>query len=259
MRSLWVLRSAVLLGAVAVCAFGAGPAGASGGRTVCPSGGISHTTIHGGLIVKGDMLCPIDHSTITGGVIITGGSDIDLESSKVLGGVRVRPGGEVEIGASLFGGTKTVSTVRGGVHLRRPIDWDIESARIFGGVSVRGGVDPQHGPTFCGNTVYGGMRVRNVTAAITWIGDPTDRLTDVFVCERNRIHGTLRITNSSGFEVEGNHVTGSVILRASQVELNGNRIRGSLLCQRGATIMQPEDTSDPHGNTVRGVNTCRAS
>ena len=255
-----VIRSIGIVGglAVVVCVAGALPVGAATARTVCPAQGISHQTINGGLIVTGNMLCPINASVIHGGIVITGGSNIDLERSTVTGGIWVRPRGEVEIGTTLFGGTKTVSTVWGGVHLRRPVDWDIESARIFGGFSARGGVDPQVSPTFCGNTVHDGMRVRNVTAAVSWIGDPTDRLTDVFVCERNRIHGTLRVSNSTGFEIEGNRVSGSVILRASGVELNGNRIRGSLLCQRGARLLRPEDPTDAHRNWVGGQNTCRA-
>ena len=238
----------------------AGSAGAhsSDGRLVCPKAGIIDMTVRGGVIVKGNVFCQIRHSTVRGGIVITRGSDIDLESSRVTGGIWVRAGGEVEIGTDLFAGTKTVSRVHGGLHLTRPIDWDIESARISGGVAIRGGVSPEASPTFCGNTVWGGVRVRGTTfATSSWIGDPTEPLTDTFgPCRGNRIHGTLRLVRTTGFEVEGNHVTGSVALRASTLELNGNRITGSLLCQAHTRLTHREDPSDPRGNRVGGRNTC---
>jgi hypothetical protein len=239
----------------------AAPGALAAAKNVCPPGGASHTTFNGGLLVTGDNYCLLEHVTVHGGVTVVSGSDVDLENSTVTGGVNVRPGGEIEAGLSLFlTGARSPSTVRGGIRLNRPVDWDIETAHVYGGVKINQlKIVPQihfQQPTFCGDTVYGGMSVRDVRArTMTWIGDPREVLAGHLTCFRNHIHGSLSIQNSSTVIVEGNQVTGSVFLKASTLELNGNRIGGSLFCRPGTTIL-PGESPDPSGNTVGGANTC---
>jgi hypothetical protein len=248
------LSAAATLAVAAQAIGGASPGALAASRTVCPPGGASHTTFNGGLLVSGNNYCLLDHVTVNGGVTVVSGSDVDLENSTVNGRVSVRPGGEIEVGVSLFSGVRSPSTVRGGIRLNHPVDWDIETAHVDGGVRITGGVDAF--PTFCGNTVYGGMSVRDVSAAMTWIGDPGETLGGgELTCLRNRIHGSLVLENSATFVVEGNRVTGSVFLTGSTLELNGNTIGGSLFCRDGTTIL-PGESPDPSGNTVGGANTC---
>jgi hypothetical protein len=260
LRCVWLSVAAACALAVAGVALAA-PGALAATNNVCPPGGVSHTTFHGGLLVTGNNYCLLDHVTVHGGVTVTSGSDVDLENSSVTGGVSVRPGGEIEVGISLFStGARSPSTVRGGIRLNQPVDWDIETAHIYGGVKINQlRIVPQvpfQQPTFCGNTVYGGMSVRGVSARqITFIGDPGEVLAGHLTCFRNRIHGSLSIQNSSTVVVEGNRVTGSVLLKASTVELNGNKIGGSLLCRTGTTIL-PGEAPDPSGNMVGGANTC---
>jgi hypothetical protein len=253
LRCVWLSVAATLAVTAAQAVGSASTEALAATRTVCPPGGASDTTYNGGLLVSGNNYCLLSHVTVHGGVTVAAGSDVDLENSTVTGGVHVRPGGEIEVGVSLFSGVRSPSTVRGGIRLNHPVDWDIETAHIYGGVRITGGVKVF--PTFCGNTVYGGISVRDVSAAMTWMGDPGETLGGQLTCLRNHIHGTLRIANSSTFVVEGNHVTGSVFLTGSTLELNGNRIGGSLHCTGGTTIL-PGESPDPSGNTVRGANTC---
>jgi hypothetical protein len=253
LRYVWLSVAATLVVAAAQATGGASPEALAATRTVCPPGGASHTTFNGGLLVTGNNYCLLDHVTVNGGVTVTSGSDVDLENSTVNGGVRIRPGGEIEVGVSLFAGVRSPSTVRGGIRMKRPVDWDIETAHVYGGVRITGGVKAF--PTFCGNTVFGGMSVRDVSTAMTFIGDPGETLAGELTCLRNRIHGSLSIENSATLVVEGNRVTGSVFLNASTLELNGNRIGGSLFCSAGTVILPPEPP-DPSGNTVGGSNTC---
>jgi hypothetical protein len=239
----------------------AAPGALAATKNVCPPGGASHTTFNGGLLVTGNNYCLLEHVTVHGGVTVVSGSDVDLENSAVTGGVNVRPGGEIEVGISLFlTGARSPSTVRGGIRLSQPVDWDIETAHVYGGVKINQlkivPQDPSQQPTFCGDTVYGGMSVRDVPArTMTWIGDPGEVLAGHLNCFRNHIHGSLSIQNSSTVVVEGNQVTGSVFLKASTLELNGNKIGGSLFCRPGTTIL-PGESPDPSGNTVGGANTC---
>jgi hypothetical protein len=251
MKKSLAAATAFALAVAGVALFAPGALAAT--KNVCPPGGASNTTFDGGLLVTGNNYCLLDHVTVNGGVTVVSGSDVDLENSTVNGGVSVRPGGEIEVGVSLFGGVRSPSTVRGGVRLTRPVDWDIETAHVYGGVRITGGVSAL--PTFCGNTVFGGMSVRDVSAANTWIGDPGETLAGELTCLRNRIHGSLSIKNSAKLVVEGNRVTGSVFLKGSTLELNGNKIGGSLFCSAGTVILPPEPP-DPSGNTVRGANTC---
>jgi hypothetical protein len=251
MKKSLAAAAAFVVAAAGVALFAPGALAAT--KNVCPPGGASHTTFNGGLLVTGDNYCLLDHVTVHGGVTVVAGSDVDLENSTVNGGVRIRPGGEIEVGVSLFAGVRSPSTVRGGIRMKRPVDWDIETAHVYGGVRITGGVKVF--PSFCGNTVYGGMSVRDVSAAITQIGDPGEILAGELTCLGNRIHGSLSVENSSTLEVEGNRVTGSVFLKASTLELNGNRIGGSLFCTDGTTIL-PGESPDPSGNTVGGANTC---
>ena len=254
MRRLFALATVAgmtLLGLVAVGA----PAASGATRTVCPPGGASNTTYNGGLLVTDNNFCSLDHVTVNGGIVVDSGSDVDLETSTVHGGVVVTPGGEIEVGISLFSGITTHSVVTGGLRLRRPVDWDIETATISGGVRIVGGV--RFSPTICGNTIKGGLTVAGVETEETWIGDPESEEGIIAgrPCEGNRISGSLSLTSSSGFDVEGNVVGGSVLLRSSTLDLNGNRIRGSLLCSKGTVIFPPE-APDPSGNSVHGKNTC---
>lgn len=253
--------AAVAASALAAASFALSAPGAlAAAQNVCPPGGAAHTTFNGGLLVTGHNYCLLGHVTVHGGVTVAAGSDVDLENSTVTGGVDIRPSGEIEVGISLFSGVRSSSTIRGGIRLDDPVDWDIETAHIYGGVKINKlKIVPQfpaQQPTFCGNTIYGGMSVRGVSArTVTWIGDPGEVLAGELTCLRNHIHGVLSIQDSSTVVVEGNHVSGSVFLRASTVELNGNTIGGGLFCTAGTTIL-PGESRDPSGNTVRGANTC---
>lgn len=237
------------------------PPAAIAGPTICPPGGASNTTISGGLQVTDGNYCLLDHVTVHGTIVVEAGGVVDLENSTVCGGVRVLRGGEIEIGLSRFFEAPSFSTVHGGLRLDHPVDWDIETARIMGGVRINGLLhvfSPE--PTFCGNTVSGGMHVANVSIpppGETFIGDPEpDEGLFGGPCEGNRIYGSLLMSHTrSGYEVEGNVVTGSVILRDSRLQLNGNAIGGSLICSH-AMLLPPEFDSDPSGNSVRGRNTC---
>jgi hypothetical protein len=207
-------RVATVIGCV--IALTAWSAPAAGARTMCPSSGLSNTTIRSGLVVPPGY-CLLDHVRVFGGVVVYG--QVELESSYISGGVHLRPGGEIELGASIFGGDRTVTTVHGGLHLTHPVDWDIENGLIYGGVHIRGGVDPHASPTFCGNTVHGTMSVRNVTAGIAWIGDPSeDVLFEGGPCTGNTIKGSLLVLNSSLVHIEGNHVTGHTRTTGSRTE-----------------------------------------
>ncbi len=223
---------------------------------VCPARGFSNTTINVDVVVAAGTYCLLDNVTINGTLIVHGVGDLE-GSSLVSAGVRVRPGGELEVGASLFGGTVSKVTIRGGLSFNNPVDWDIETAHIYGGVTINQYIAPPGtAPSFCGNTVYGGMTVRNAYTTITWIGDPGENLAGELTCRPNRIHGSLSISDSFTFVVEGNWVSRSVLLNASTVELNGNQIGGNLLCTGGTVILPPESPDDPSGNTVGGSNTC---
>lgn len=235
----------------------AAPQALSATQNVCPDGGVSDTTYQGGLLVTGDNFCSLGHVTVNGGITVDAGGVVDLENSTVTGGVKVRPGGEIEVGISLFGGDLTTSTVYGGITLDDPKDWDIETAHIYGGVRIDHYTAPSSDwrPTFCGNTVYGGMSLTDATVSLTYIGDPGEKIAGELRCRRNTIYGSLSITGSSTLAVEGNRVTGSVSLDSSTLELNGNTIGGSLLCT-GGTVILPGESPDPSGNTVGGSNTC---
>jgi hypothetical protein len=238
--------------AVAALFLAVTPGAVAGTQTICPDGGLSNTTINGGLLVTNDNFCTLDQVTVNGGVTVVAGSDVDLENSTVYGGVNITPGGEIEVDlGSVFGDTPAFSTVYGGITLTNPNDWDIETARISGGVTVNGASLNQ--PTFCGNTVVGNVSFRDVSVDVTYFGDPVD---EFFACGGNTISGSLSLTNSSFFEAEGNTVGGSVSLSASTLEFNGNTIGGGLFCSNGTVIVPGEDPADPTGNTVSGANTC---
>jgi hypothetical protein len=218
---------------------------------VCPPGGLFDTTVRGGLLVTNDNYCILDGVTVYGGVTIVAGSDVDLEGATVTGGVHVLPGGEIEVDpGSVFGDNPRVSTIRGGMTLRSAVDWDIETARISGAVRILGGAEAN--PTFCGNTIMGGLTVQNVSTSATWFGDPAD---EDFECPGNTVTGSVSIRGSSFLEFEGNRIGGSIDLEGSTLEANGNHIGGSLLCSGGTTIVAGEP-GDPSGNTVHGSNTC---
>jgi hypothetical protein len=245
----------------AIAAFAAFTPGAvAATKTVCPDGGVSNTTINGGLEVTDGNYCILANDTINGGITIDYGGDIELDNSTVNNGITVNPRGEIEVNpGSIFGGTFTTSTINGGITLNQPDDWDIETAHISGGVTFNGILPPfppftNSQPTFCGNTVIGSVSMRDVSEdfmSFPTTGDPTDE----FGCPGNTISGSLSISNSPG-EVEGNSVGGSVFLSGSTLEVNGNTIGGSLFCSNGTVILPGEDPADPTSNTVRGANTC---
>jgi hypothetical protein len=236
--------------AALVVVFAPGAAGQT--RTVCPDGGVSNATIDGGLLVRGGNYCVLANDTISGGITILAGGDIELDGSTVYGGINVTPGGEIEVDpGSLFGDNPTTSTIYGGITLNNAFDWDIETANIVGVVYFNG-LSAASFPTFCGNTVTGAVRMRNVSPDVTWLGDPVD---EFFDCGGNTINGILSISNSSFLEVEGNTVNGSVFLDSSTLELNGNTISGSLVCSSG-TVIAPGQPGDPSGNSVGGANGC---
>jgi hypothetical protein len=254
------LAAAAAFAAIAAIVAVFTPASVAATRTICPPGGVSDTTINGGLEVTDGNYCVLANDTINGGITIVFGGDIELDNSTVNNGITVLPGGEIEVNpGSVFGGDFTTSTINGGITLNQPDDWDIETATIRGGVTFNGivpplGPFPQSFPTFCGNTVIGSVSMRDINApfmSFPTTGDPTDE----FGCPGNTISGSLSISNSPG-EVEGNSVGGSVFLSGSTLEFNGNTIGGSLFCSKGTVILPGEDPSDATGNTVRGANTC---
>src|SRR5438874_7842927 len=157
-RTMTAIAAACVLSTIAFLLLPASVASAAT-RNVCSSGGLSDTTLYGGLFVTGDNYCTLDHVTVNGGIVVDGGSDVDLESSVVHGGVLVTPGGEIEVGVSLFRGVRTTSTVYGGITLHSPTDWDIETAHIFDGVTITNQTAPAGaGSSFGGNDVFGGLR-----------------------------------------------------------------------------------------------------
>jgi hypothetical protein len=141
--------------------------------------------------------------------------------------------------------------VYGGIILNKPVDWDIETANIVGPVIFNGLTAPSQ-PTFCGNTVAGGVKMWNVAADVTFFGDPGD---EDFECPGNTINGVLSIAHSSFLELEGNTVNGSMFLDSSALELNGNTISGSLVCTGDTEILDGQP-GDPSGNAVGASNTC---
>lgn len=247
----YLAAAAAVAAVAAICVLAPGALAAA--QTVCPPGGISDTTITGGLLVTGDNYCLLYNDTINGGVTIQGGSDIELDASTVSGGITVMPDGEIEANpGSVFGDTPTTSTVYGGITLNNPNDWDIETTTVFGGLSVDG-ANPENQPSFCGNHIIGSVGIRNVSFPVSWFGDSTDEFVD---CPGNTISGSFSLTNASFFEVEGNSIGGSVFLNASDLQFNGNTVGGSLICSNGTTVESGSDQGDPSGNTVGGKNTC---
>jgi hypothetical protein len=231
------------------------PSALAGTGTVCPPGGLSDTTVNGGLLVtpSSESYCLLQNDKINGGITILAGADIELDASTVNNGILVKPGGEIEANpCSVFcdsGGT--TSTVNGGITLNSPVDWDIETTTIVGSFVVNGA--NESGPTFCGNHIIGNAQIRNVSVVLSWFGDPADEFVD---CPGNTISGSLSLTNSSFFEMEANTIGGSAFLNASDLQFNGNTIGGSLICSNGTTIESGTDQGDPTGNTVRGANNC---
>ncbi len=250
MRKYLAAAASVAAVTVAVALFV--PGALAGTQTVCPPGGLSNTTVNGGLLVTNDNYCVLYNDTIKGGITILAGSDIELDASTVNNGITVMPGGEVEANpGSVFGGTPTTSTVNGGITLNNPVDWDIETTKIVGNFTINGA--NSFFPTFCGNHIIGNAQIRNVAVDFTAFGDPVD---EGFDCGGNTISGSLSLTNSSFFEMEGNTIGGSAFLNGSDLQFNANTIGGSLLCSNGTTIESGSDQGDPTGNTASGANTC---
>lgn len=267
---------AVLVAALAACSQEqriAGPTGfpadLSTKRLSCPSVGTPEpgAIVQGGLEVNG--YCLLDHVTVNDGIMVDPGGNVELESSLVNGGIVVSACGDIEVDLSDHP-TGETSTINGDVKATATTDCpsggfsdlDIWTARINGKLSISGSY--LGGPSVCGNQITGNVILDHVTSVHPfWLGD----LDGAFGCAGNTIVGTLSVSNSLAvgvgrtLEVEANHVTGSVLLSASTLELNENTIGGSLKCSNGVVILPPApsspgEDSDPSGNTVRGANTC---
>ena len=230
----------------------------------CPSGGAPGPgdVVSGGIEVDGE--CILDHVTVAAGIVVDPGGDLELESSTVAGGIVVSACGELDVDfADHTAPTGETSTIKGDIVLTASTDCpsggfsdlDLWTARVAGKVVVRGNY--LGGPTICDNQISGDVVLDHATSVHPfWLGDPD------FSCPGNTIGGTLSVRGSESvgtgrtLEVEANHVTGSVLLSASRLELNENTIGGSLLCTNGTVVLTREPDDDPVGNTVRGRNTC---
>ena len=231
-----------------------------GGTSRCWSGGTPPAgpvpPVTGGLTIDGT--CILKNNTIYGGLTVAGTGAVSLQGGTVSGGITVQPGGELDVNATTNGAgvfTGTTSAVFGGIGINNPFDVDIWNATIIGGVALTGG-NPSSDPTICGNKIIGGVALRNITTVgFFYFGDPTDKIQFDGKCPGNTIQGSLAVTNSSTGEVEGNSVSGSVLLNGSRLQFNGNTVAGSLACTNGTTIRPPE-AGDPSGNTIGGSRTC---
>jgi hypothetical protein len=281
----------VLIGLVGAAALLTPTAGAAS-RT-CPADGTPSpgSTIRGGLEVGGgvDGYCELRDVTVYGGIHVDATPEsfqsqghwntVNLIGSRVSGGVTVGDGSEVDTSIELsdFSIATVPSSIDGGLTLDHARFATVANATIRGGLSVQSntdntflcavlGVPPDFcfsNFAFCHLTIDGNVSEAGINGAQAFLGDPEEQFFANSHCTGNMIHGSVRMTDSNftrpadgePSEIEGETVTGSVILDHSTLELGGNTIGGSLLCTNG-TVIHPPAPGDVVGNTVRGQDTC---
>ncbi len=250
------------------------PSGALAAGTNCPNGGVPApgSSVNGRLTVDGD--CVLTNVTIIGGVLITGVGHLTIYGSTVNGGVSVQPNGEFDSNVPPQAGG--ANTIHGGVNFDHGVNLDIKGGTVDGPVRLNG--ISSHGffviLSLCDATFHGSLTIENMPFGFRGVGagDPGefDFAPD---CGPNLFDGHVSILNSphSRIELEGNTITGGVVVDNSQASLSGNTISGSLSCTNGGllTTYDRDDTrvvfsslnrSTVVGrpNTVSGSNSCPA-
>jgi hypothetical protein len=286
-----VTAGALLAAAAALAGvFTSGAAAAKPAR--CPADGTppSGSMITGGLDVGGgvDGYCELRNVTVKGGITVEPTPDsfvaeghwnaVNLIGSSVTGGVVVGAGSEADanIDFSDFSVTPKPSTINGGLRIDHGRFAFVLNSTIRGGLTVIGNIDhslfcavfdvpPEFcfgNYVFCDLTIDGNVSETDINGNQAFLGDPKEQFFANSDCRPNTIHGSVRMTNSNFIrfdgepsEIEGETVTGSVILDHSTAEVNENIIGGSLLCTNGSVI-HPPPPPDIAGNTVRGKDTC---
>jgi hypothetical protein len=107
-------------------------------------------------------------------------------------------------------------------------------------------------PFVCKNDIKGGVRISDVSSPQFALGDREASFGGVN-CEGNTIHGTVRVSNTRGLELEDNTIIGSVLISDSVLDLHGNTINGSLRCSN--TVLLPGEPGDT-ANDVHGAIHC---
>ena len=254
------------------------PSGALAADTTCPSGGVPApgSSIDGRLTVDGD--CVLTNVTITGGVLITGVGHLTIYGSTLNGGVSVQANGEFDSNVPPQAGG--ANTIQGGVNFDHGLDLDIKGGTVFGPVTLNGISRRGVILSLCDATFHGSLTIENMPFSFNiprlfsgvGAGDPGefDFAPD---CGPNVFDGHVFILNSpqSRIELEGNTITGSVVVDNSQASLSGNTISGSLSCRNGGllTTYDADDTRTVFSslnrktvvgspNTVNGSNSCPA-
>ena len=216
----------------------------------CPVAPPPGSVVNGGMIVTG--VCILNQVTVRGGITVTATGSLELENSFVSGGIDVAPGGELDLGHTLSSNTPTnnPSSITGGIKFNGR-DLDLYNATVSGEVSVDGSA-PNFFPSICGSNLSGALKLQNIaTTGGAFIGDPGEGFPAN--CAGNLINGSLHVSDSVGLvEIEGNTITGSVILDNSTIELAGNTIGGSVQC----TNVTFASDGDPAPNTVGGAIHC---
>lgn len=261
---------------------------ASATSATCPGAGTPPpgSTVNGGLEIDG--YCELHNVTVNAGIVVDPTpdsmllqgqwNDVDLFGSTVHGGIQVGPQSEVDSNVDFSTGELKPgpTTISGGVRLDHALFSYIENATIDGGFTINGGGDPtlfcqafgipaefcvDNYPT-CGVTINGNVSLSGIDTTQAFVGDPEEQFFANSNCTGNTIHGSVQMRDSNFIrsdgepsEIEGDNVTGSVILDHSTLELSGNAVGGSLLCTNG-TVIHPPAPGDIVGNTVRGRDTC---
>ncbi len=258
------------------------PSGALAADTNCPSGGVPApgSSVNGRLTVDGK--CVLTNVTIIGGVLVTGGGHLTIYGSTVNGGVAVQPNGEFDSNQPPQAGG--ANAIHGGVNFDHGLDLDIKGGTVDGPVTLNGLSSPRRFVilSICDATLHGSLTIENMPASRfpfgfglgrgVQAGDPGefDFTPD---CGPNLFVGHVFILNSpqSRIELEGNTITGGVVVDNSRASLSGNTIFGSLSCTNGGhltmydtddtrTVFSSLNTSTVVGspNTVNGSNSCPA-
>jgi hypothetical protein len=286
------ITAGALLAATAALAGAFTSAATASKRAECPGDGTPPpgSTITGGLDVGGgvDGYCELHDVTVKGGIRVEPTPDsfvaqghwnaVNLIGSTVAGGVVVGAGSEVDANINFadFSVTPDPSTINGGLRIDQGRFTTVVNATIRGGLAVNGdtdnsllcevfGVPPEFcfgSYAFCGLTIDGNVSETDINRNQAFLGDPREQFFANADCRPNTIHGSVRMTNSNFIrfdgepsEIEGDTVTGSVILDHSTAEVNENIIGGSLLCINGSVVHEPPPP-DVAGNGVRGKDTC---